>query len=132
MFNFKVNFFVNLGGRKNVVTDGNVVDEDALKFVCLSAKNFIFLECLQIVNCIVTDDSAFFWGRLVLALFEGEFRKGTCCVLDAGVSACRRLEGLLLPVDKLYGVGVDDAVTLTLNFKVVGNQVNRTALNERV
>ena len=95
-------------------------------------KNFIFLECLQIVDCIVTDDSAFFGGRLVLALFEGESRKGTCCVLDAGVSACRRLEGLLLPVDKLYGVGVDDAVTLTLNFKVVGNQVNRTALNERV
>jgi len=39
---------------------------------------------------------------------------------------------LLLTVDKFYGVGVDYAVTLTLNFKVVGNQVNRAALNERV
>ncbi len=42
------------------------------------------------------------------------------------------LESLLLPVDKFNRVSVYDAVTLTLNFKVVGNQVNRPALNERV
>jgi hypothetical protein len=42
------------------------------------------------------------------------------------------LESLLLPVDKFDRVSVYDAVTLTLNFKVVGNQVNRPALNERV
>jgi len=42
------------------------------------------------------------------------------------------LRSLLLSVDKFNGVGVDDAVTLTLNFKVVGNQVNRPARNERV
>ncbi len=39
---------------------------------------------------------------------------------------------LLLSVDKFNRVGVNDAVTLTLNFKVVGNQVNRPARNERV
>jgi hypothetical protein len=42
------------------------------------------------------------------------------------------LWSLLLPVDKFDRVGVYDAVTLTLNFKVVGNQVNRPTLNERV
>jgi len=34
---------------------------------------------------------------------------------------------LLFTVDKLNCVSVDDTVTLTLNFKVVGNQVNWTA-----
>lgn len=38
----------------------------------------------------------------------------------------------LLTVDEFNGVGVDYAVTLTLNFKVVGNQVNGTAGDERV
>ena len=52
--------------------------------------------------------------------------------MDGWLGACRGLGGLLLPVDKFYGVSVDDAVTCTLNFKVVGNQVNRSARNERV
>jgi hypothetical protein len=38
----------------------------------------------------------------------------------------------LLSINKIYSVSVDDAVTLTLNFKVVGNQVNRAARDERV
>lgn len=38
----------------------------------------------------------------------------------------------MFAVNKIYSVSVDDAVTLTLNFKVVGNQVNRAARDERV
>jgi hypothetical protein len=38
----------------------------------------------------------------------------------------------LLAIDEVYSVSVDDAVTVTLNFKVVGNQVNRAARDERV
>lgn len=42
------------------------------------------------------------------------------------------LQFLRFSVDKFYSVSVDDAVTLTLNFKVVGNQVNGPTGNERV
>lgn len=38
----------------------------------------------------------------------------------------------MLTINKIYSVSVDDAVTLTLNFKVVGNQVNRATRDERV
>ena len=72
LFSFEVDFFIDLRSRENVVTDGNVVNEDALQFVCLGAKNFIFLECLQIVDGEVTDNCASFGNGLLLVLFEGK------------------------------------------------------------
>jgi hypothetical protein len=40
--------------------------------------------------------------------------------------------GSALTVDEIYRVGVDDAVVLTLNFKVVGNQVDGATGNNGV
>lgn len=132
MFSFEVNLLVDLGSGENIVTDGNVVDEDTFKFVCLGAKNFIFLECLQIIDREISNNCASFCDWLVFAFFDRKLTEGISGVLDTYFSGRCGLLGLLLSVNKFYRVGVDDAVTLTLNFKVVGNQVNRTALNERV
>ncbi len=69
MLRFEVNFFVYLGSRENVVSDRNVVNEDALELVCLGAKNLVFLECFQIVNGEVANDGAAFGnGRLLTLL----------------------------------------------------------------
>ena len=73
LFCFEVNFFINLSGRKNVVSDGNVVDKNTLELVCLGSENFIFLECLQVVNCEIADDCTAFYLRWLFALFKGEF-----------------------------------------------------------
>lgn len=68
LFCFEVNFFINLRSRKNVVSDGNVVDKNALELVCLGSENFIFLECLQVVNCEITDDCTAFCLRWLFGL----------------------------------------------------------------
>lgn len=50
LFRLKVDDFVNLLGRENVIPDRNVIDEDALQFVSLGAKNFVFLESFQVID----------------------------------------------------------------------------------
>ena len=131
MLSFKVNLFVNLGGRKNVVTDGNVVDENALELVSLGAKNFILLESFQIVHGQVADHILALARLRLLGFFERELGHSLDGLLGGGLWVSLFELGRLT-VEEFNGVGVDYAVTLTLNFKVVGNQVNRTALNERV
>ena len=111
-------------GREDVVADGDVVDKDTFEFIGLRAQNFILLEGFEVVNGEVTDD----WlltmavGGL-LGLFEGELCHSGDGFLCRGLGV-RVLKVNLFSVDKIYSVSVDDAVTRTLNFKVVGNQVN--------
>lgn len=66
-----------------------------------------------------------------LRLFESKLGHGSDSLLCGGFRV-RSLKVNLFAVDEIYSVSVDDTVTLTLNFKVVGNQVNRAAGNERV
>ncbi len=73
LFCLKVDFFIDLRSRENVVSDGNVVDKNALELVCLGSKNFIFLECLQVVNSEITNDGTAFCLRRLFGLLYREF-----------------------------------------------------------
>jgi hypothetical protein len=111
----------------------------------LGTQDLVLLKSLKIVNCQVTDDRLRALGLLhgyegILALLYSKLGellgKLSCRLLRVGGSrllGCRLLLNLAgFAVDEFYSVSVDDAVTLTLNFKVVGNQVYGTALDLRL
>lgn len=88
LFSLEVNGFVNLLGRKNIVSYSDVVDEDTFQLVSLRAQNFILLEGLKVVHGEVADD------RLVagtvgvfLGLLESELGHGS----DGFLSGCFRV-----------------------------------------
>lgn len=58
LLGLEVNLLVNCRGGEDVVTDADVVDEDALELGGLGggAKDFIFLEGLQIVDIEIADN----------------------------------------------------------------------------
>ena len=78
LLGLEVDCFVNLLGRKNIVSHGDVVDKDTFQLVCLRAQNFVLLEGLKVVYSKVADD----WlvaGTVggFLGLLEGEFGHGS-------------------------------------------------------
>jgi len=122
---------------EDVVSDRDVVDKDALQFVSLSTEDFVLLKSFKVVNCKIADN----WFRtalrlnrhnlLVLALLKAKFSHSFLSfLLRVGL----RLPWLVLTVsftiNKFNSVGVDDAVARTLNFKVVGNQVDWASLHQ--
>lgn len=124
MLCFKVDYLVNLLGREDVIAHGDVVYKDTFEFVGLRAQNFVLLEGFEVVYGEVADN----WLLTVavggfLGLLEGELCHGGDSFLGRGLGV-RVLKVNLFSVDKIHSVSVDDTVTLTLNFKVVGNQVN--------
>lgn len=111
-------------GREDVIAHGDVVYKDTFEFVGLRAQNFVLLKGFEVVYGEVADN----WLLTVavggfLGLLEGELCHGSDSFLGRGLGV-RVLKVNLFSVDKIHSVSVDDTVTLTLNFKVVGNQVN--------
>jgi len=111
----------------------------------LGTQDLVLLKSLKVVNCQVADD------RLrALGLLDGDEGEGILALLyrhlgellgeisdrllrvGGGWLGCGLLDLAGFAVDEFYSVSVDDAVTLTLNFKVVGNQVDGTALDLRL
>lgn len=138
LLGLEVDGLVDLLGTEDVVAHRDVVHKDRLQFVGLSTQDLVLLKSLQVINCQVTHNrfATALWLRghdlLVLALLQAEFSHGILSLL-LGVGLRLRLVVLIgFAIDKFNCVGVDDAVTLTLNFKVVGNQVDRAALHERL
>lgn len=148
MLGLKVDLLINLLCREDVVSNGDVVYKNRLELVSLSAKNLVFLKSLKVINGQVSDNrfGSLIGGVLRLALFNRELCNLLSDLLHRCFRVCSSLLGslwlcflrslffefLLLSVDEFYIVCVDDTVTLTLNFKVVGNQVNGATGNERV
>ena len=132
LFCLKINRFINLLGWKNVVSDRNVVHKYAFEFICLCTQNFVFLERFKVVDreishywfCTVS------WDRF-FCLFKSKFSHCGDCFLSRGFGIWT-LKLDLFTIYKVYSISIDDSVTWTLNFKVVGNQVNGAAVDERV
>ena len=54
----EIDLFLNWGSRENIISDANVVEEDALELLRLGwrSKDLVLLEGLQIVHVKVTDN----------------------------------------------------------------------------
>lgn len=138
LLGLEVDCFVDLLGTEDVVAHGDVVHKDRLQLVGLGTQDLVLLESLQVINCQIAHDRLSATLRLcrnnllIFALLKAEFSHRFLSLL-LGIWLRLRLVVLIgFAIDKFNSVGVDDAVTLTLNFKVVGNQVDWTALHERL
>jgi len=70
---------------KNVVTDRNVVDENALKFVGLRAQNLVLLKSFKVFYVQITDN---WFGSVSVggffSFFKSELGHGSHCLLSRG------------------------------------------------
>lgn len=121
---------------EDVVSDRDVVDKDAFQFVSLSTEDFVLLKSFKVVNCKIADN----WFRtalrlnrhnlLVLALLKAKFSHSFLSLnLRVGLRL-RLVVTVSFTINEFNSVGIDDTVARTLNFKVVGNQVDWASLHQ--
>jgi len=137
LFGLEVDGFVDLLRGKDIVSNRDVVHKDRFQFVGLGTKNLVLLKSFKVVNGQVADNwLGAVYGHFGLRLFEAKFGhllgqvSGGRGHFWVGGHLCLELDRLA--IDEVDSVSVDDTVTRTLNFKVVGNQVNGASGYERV